>query len=62
MGQIHPVVESAVDVKPEDVVAEIDLDEFEEDRRDPEWQDFLSKAKAYRARLRLEDRIDTPND
>jgi hypothetical protein len=35
----------------------IDLDELEADRRDPEWQAFLKRAKAYRRHLRLSKRL-----
>lgn len=58
MARILPVVakdEKAKDA--EDPVAEIDLDEFEEDRRDSKWQTFLSASRQRRAQMRLERRI-----
>lgn len=36
--------------------AEIDLDEFEKARRDPDWKRFVDAAKARRQQLRREGR------
>lgn len=58
MASLVPVVAESEEPDPDDVaVVGIDLDEFEADRRDPEWQAFLTRAKSYRQRLRLEGRI-----
>ena len=58
MATLVPVVAESDEPDPDDVaVVGIDLDEFEDDRRDHEWQAFLKRAKAYRQRLRLEGRI-----
>jgi hypothetical protein len=58
MASLVPVVAESEEPDPDDVaVVGIDLDEFEDDRRDPEWQAFLKRAKVYRQRLRLEGRI-----
>jgi hypothetical protein len=44
--------------RPEPILVEIDIDEFEEDRHDRQWRDFLRRAKAYSARLRREGRLE----
>jgi hypothetical protein len=58
MATLVPVVAESEVPDPDDLaVVGIDLDEFEDDRRDAEWQAFLKRAKSYRQRLRLEGRI-----
>jgi hypothetical protein len=56
--RIVPIVAKSDKTKdPDQPMAVIDLDEFEEDRRDVEWQAFLTKARQRRAELRLQNRI-----
>lgn len=38
-------------------LVDINLDELKADRRDPEWQAFLKRAKAYRGQLRRNNRL-----
>ncbi|HZV72942.1 MAG TPA: hypothetical protein VFF79_04430 [Conexibacter sp.] len=53
-----PVIRDDADGTPEPILVEIDIDEFEEDRHDSQWRDFLRRAKAYSARLRREGRLE----
>jgi hypothetical protein len=58
MATVIPIVAKNEEAQGVDeVLTVIDLDEFEEDRRDAEWQAFLLEARKRRAKLRLEDRI-----
>jgi len=58
MTRIVPIVAKSDKTKdPDQPMAEIDLDEFEADRRDTQWQAFLKKARQRRAQLRLDNRI-----
>ena len=54
---LFPVLDGSVDEKP-DVVAVIDLEELEQDRRDTEWRAFLDEAQQYRASLRANGRLE----
>jgi hypothetical protein len=44
-------------VAADEVAGVIDIEDLEDDRRDPEWQAFLKAALCYRSELRLEGRI-----
>jgi hypothetical protein len=58
MAKVIPIVAKSEKNKGgEERLPVIDLDEFEEDRRDSNWQQFLSEARKERARLRLDNRI-----
>lgn len=58
MARIIPIVAKSDKTKdPDQPMAVIDLDEFEEDRRDADWQAFLTQARQRRAQLRLEKRF-----
>jgi predicted amidohydrolase len=53
-----PAIRDDGDGMPEPILVEIDIDEFEEDRHDREWRNFLRRAKEYSARLRREGRLE----
>lgn len=58
MATVVPIVaRSGEEPDPDQVLAVVDLDEFEQDRRDAKWQAFLKKARERRVQLRLEQRI-----
>jgi hypothetical protein len=60
-GTVFLVIDKTEPVRPLSEVhalVAIDLDELIADTKDPEWQDFLHRAVAYRKELRARGRLD----
>jgi hypothetical protein len=56
MATLHPKVDTERETPTTSVAAVIALEDFQDARRDQDWQRTLAAARAYRAQLELEGR------